>query len=148
MLTSRHECFNILRDLEQEGYNISEDIKVVMQNKTPKSVVNVLKEQKNPVINFYTMLNNKAHKIIKEILTCDGKPINNYIKIATSIITQSAITLEHCFEDDVDGQNTFIKNMGLENLSKGLYNYFSTGDYTLLVDSVLANKEDVKSILD
>ena len=148
MLASKHECFNILRELETQGTDISEDIKIVMQNKIPKSVVEVLKTKNNPVITFYTTLNNKAHKIIKEILTCDGKPINNYIKIATSIITQSAITLEHCFEDDVDGQNSFIYNMGLENLSKGLYEYFSTGDYTLLVKSVLANKEDVKVILD
>lgn len=148
MLTNKHECFNILRDLESQGYNITEDIHTVMENKVPKSVVNVLKERKDPVVEFYTLLNNKAHKIIKEILTCDGKPINNYIKIATSIITQSAITLEHCFEDDVDGQNSFIHNMGLENLSKGLYEYFSTGDYSLLVESVLQNKEDVKAILD
>jgi hypothetical protein len=148
MLTSRHECLCILNELEKQGIDITEDIKLAVANKVPKSVVSVLRERKDPVVQFYLTLNNKAHKIIKEILTCDGKPINNYIKIATSIITQSAITLEHCFVDDMDGQNAFIKNMGLENLSKGLYEYFSTGDYTLLVNSVQANKEDVKLILD
>jgi hypothetical protein len=148
MLTSRHECLCILNELEKQGIDITEDIKLAVANKVPKSVVSVLRERKDPVVQFYLTLNNKAHKIIKEILTCDGKPINNYIKIATSIITQSAITLEHCFVDDMDGQNAFIKNMGLENLSRGLYEYFSTGDYTLLVNSVQANKEDVKLILD
>lgn len=148
MLTSRHDCLCILNELEKQGIDITEDIKLAVANKVPKSVVSVLRERKDPVVQFYLTLNNKAHKIIKEILTCDGKPINNYIKIATSIITQSAITLEHCFVDDMDGQNAFIKNMGLENLSRGLYEYFSTGDYTLLVNSVQANKEDVKLILD
>ena len=148
MLTSRHDCLCILNELEKQGIDITEDIKLAVANKIPKSVVSVLRERKDPVVQFYLTLNNKAHKIIKEILTCDGKPINNYIKIATSIITQSAITLEHCFVDDMDGQNAFIKNMGLENLSRGLYEYFSTGDYTLLVNSVQANKEDVKLILD
>ena len=121
MLTSRHDCLCILNELEKQGIDITEDIKLAVANKVPKSVVSVLRERKDPVVQFYLTLNNKAHKIIKEILTCDGKPINNYIKIATSIITQSAITLEHCFVDDMDGQNAFIKNMGLENLSRGLY---------------------------
>ena len=148
MLTSNHTCFMILQELQAKGEDVSDYIKEVFDHKVPKRVVEILIEQEDPVVMFYKKLNNKAHKIIKEILTCDGKPVNTYIKIATSIITQGAITLEHCFEDDVEGQNHFIEYLGLENLSKGLAEYFSTGSYKLLVDSVNANKEDVKSILD
>lgn len=148
MLTNSHNCFCILNELQSQGLDVSDYVKEVVDKKIPKVVVKTLEERNDPVVMFYKRLNNKAHKIIKEILTCEGKPINTYIKIATSIITQSAITLEHDFERDVEGQNNFIQCLGLKNLSRGLYEYFTTGDYTLLVSSVNANKEDIKLILD
>lgn len=148
MLASKHKCFIILHDLQNEGIDVSGFIKDINSGTIPKEIVNKLIEQNDNVCNFYLLLNNKAHKIIKEILTCEDKPVSTYIKIATSIITQATISLEHLYRDDINGQNDFIECLNLAELSSAISEYFNTGDYSHLVNAVNKNKEDVKLLLD
>ena len=70
MLISKHDCYNVLFELQSNGVDVHEDLKRFMKDKnyTPKCVINYLKDNNYPVIEFYLRLNNKAHKIIKEIL--------------------------------------------------------------------------------
>lgn len=150
MLINRHDCYNILFELQSQGQDVQSDIKEFIHNKNyiPKCVVTYLKENNYVVIEFYNRLNNKAHKIIKEVLNCDNKPVSTYIKIATSIITQATITLEHMDKDDIELQNTLIENLHLSELSSALNLYFSTGDFTNLVNTIKETQQDIKCILD
>jgi hypothetical protein len=140
----------MLHELQNEGVNITGYIKELYNGNIPKDIVNKLIEKNDKVCNFYITLNSKAHKIIKEILTCDGKPVSTYIKIATSIITQGTIALEHEFKDehDINEQNEFIECLNLAELSYAISEYFNTGDFSYLVSAVNKNKEDVKLLLD
>lgn len=156
MLLDKHECYNVLFDMRDNyGINIDKELSQLMSNSyddnfiIPKSVITHLKGNKsNYVIEFYMRLNNKAHKLIKQTLTCLNQPISVYIKIATSIITQSIITLEHDFKNDIVGQNKFIQCLQLADLSNGLADYFTNGDTTLLVSTVNSIRLDIKLILD
>lgn len=150
MLATKHDCYTILHELRKSGVDTSKDVRMLSEKDIiPESVVKVLKEKNDPVICFYTNLNKKAHKLIKELLTCEGKSVGTYIKIATSLITQGTITLEHTYDKkDVDGQMAFIECLGLKALSEGLAKYFTSGDYSQLVESVKKNRMDVKQILD
>lgn len=150
MLINTHDCYSILFKLQDDGIEIKESLNSLMTTgETPKLVIDYLLEHNNIVVEFYKRLNNKAHKIIKELLECDGKSISTYIKIATSLITQSIITIEHesSFIDDVDSQNNFIECIGLSELSQGLHNYFSYNDASVLVNAVNRNKKDLIDIL-
>lgn len=149
MLTSKHNCYSILYNIREEDIDIPKELNEVrISNKTPKSVIKELIKKDDDVVRFYLNLNNKAHKVIKNILTCEGKPVSEYIKIASSIITQAVITMEHIYQSDIAGQNEFVECLGLRKLSDGITEYFNTGDYTALVEAVNQNKEDVKSLLD
>jgi hypothetical protein len=150
MLINRHDCYNILFELQSNNNDVHKELKEFMHNKNyiPKCVINYLKENNYVVIEFYNRLNNKAHKIIKEVLTCDNKPVSTYIKIATSIITQATITLEHMDANDIELQNTLIENLHLAELAKALNIYFTTGKYNTLVEVVNEVKSDIKCILD
>lgn len=148
MLANKHKCFVILHELQEQGTDVSKYISEINSGNIPKAVVNELVKQNDNVCSFYLNLNKKAHKIIKEILTCDDKPVATYIKIATSIITQGTITLEHLYKDDINGQNEFIECLRLKELSAGIATYFDSGDFRPLVTAVKANKRDVKSLLD
>lgn len=149
MLTSKHKCYSILFNLQNEGIDISNELNEVrVDNTTPKVVIRELVKNDDDVVRFYLNLNNKAHKVIKNILTCDGKPVSEYIKIASSLITQGVITMEHIYQSDVAGQNEFVDCIGLRRLSEGINAYFNTGDYTDLVEAVNQNQIDVKLLLD
>lgn len=149
MLTSKHKCYSILFNLQNEGIDISNELNEVrVENTTPKVVIRELVKNDDDVVRFYLNLNNKAHKVIKNILTCDGKPVSEYIKIASSLITQGVITMEHIYQSDVAGQNEFVDCIGLRKLSEGINAYFNTGDYTDLVEAVNQNQTDVKLLLD
>lgn len=149
MLTSKHKCYSILFNLQNEGIDISNELNEVrVDNTTPKVVIRELVKNDDDVVRFYLNLNNKAHKVIKNILTCDGKPVSEYIKIASSLITQGVITMEHIYQSDVAGQNEFVDCLGLRRLSEGINAYFNTGDYTDLVEAVNQNQIDVKLLLD
>ena len=149
MLANKHDCYSILLELKNNGQDVSKELNEVISNKTlPKVIIKELIKRDNNVVNFYLNLNNKAHKIIKEILTCEGKSVSTYIKIATSIITQGVIAMEHLYESDINGQNDFIDCLGLKDLSNGIAEYFQTGDYKPLVEAVNRNRLDVKSLLD
>ena len=149
MLINKHDCYSILFEMQSQGTDVHKEFKQLMiEDKTPKTVVTYLKDNNYPVIEFYLNLNNKAHKIIKEVLTCEGKPVSNYIKIATSIITQATITIEHTCHDDINAQNKLIENLHLRELTHGLNDYFTTGDWTELVKTVHETRQDVKYILD
>lgn len=148
MLTNKHECYVILQEQEKNGVNVSDAVNEVVCGITPKIVVNELVARNDDVVNFYLNLNKKAHKIIKEILTCDGKTVGTYVKIATSLITQSVITAEHLYMDNVEGQNHFMECIGTARLADGLSHYFNTGEFDKLIEAVNINKQDVKSILD
>ena len=148
MLADKHKCFVILHKLQSEGIDVKDYIKDIENGIIPKAVIKELVDQNDNVCLFYLRLNNKAHKLIKEILTCDGKPVSTYIKIATSLITQGTIALEHSYKDDINGQNEFIECLNLKEISKALNEYFTTGDYESLVNVINANKRDVKLLLD
>ena len=150
MLINKHDCYHILFELQSSGLATHEDISRFMRERDymPKCVINYLKEQNDPTIQFYLLLNNKAHKIIKEVLTCENKSVSTYIKIASSLITQATITLEHTCQDDIDKQNELIENLHLKELTHGLNIYFSTGDFRELVSVVTETRNDVKAILD
>lgn len=149
MLCSKHDCYSILSDLQNSGNDVSAELYEVIHNSTvPKIVIKELISRDDAVVSFYLNLNNKAHKIIKEVLTCEGKPVSTYIKIASSIITQGVITMEHIYESDIAGQNNFVECLGLKRLSEGINIFFETGDYTPLVEAVQQNKLDVKTLLD
>jgi hypothetical protein len=148
MLANKHKCFMVLHELKSRDIDIKDMIFDINNNIIPKIVIEELIKQDDSVCNFYLSLNKKAHKLIKEILTCEDKPVGTYIKIATSLITQGTIALEHSFKDDINGQNEFIECLNLRELSSALAEYFNTGDYTYLVDAVNKNKEDVKALLD
>ena len=151
MLINRHDCIDILIKQNSEEsekllhYLINhQDINI---NKTIcKYFVN--NNINIPTIEHYKLLNNKAHKVIKEVLECEGKDVATYIKIATSLITQATITLEHQFKNDIEGSNTFIKNTMLCELSQALYLYFNYNDYTELVNVINVIRTDIKMILD
>lgn len=149
MLATKHKCYSILFNLQNQGIDISSELdEVRVDNTTPKIVIKELIKSDDNVVRFYLNLNNKAHKVIKNILTCEGKPVSEYIKIASSLITQGVITMEHIYQSDVAGQNEFVDCLGLRKLSEGINAYFNTGDYTDLVNSVNQNKTDVKLLLD
>jgi hypothetical protein len=148
MLANKHKCFVILHNLQESGMNVSPYVLDIERGTIPKIVVEELVKQNDSVCSFYLTLNNKAHKIIKEILTCEDKPVSTYIKIATSIITQGTIAIEHQFKDDINGQNEFIECLNLKELSGAISEYFNTGNYESLVIAVNKNKSDVKALLD
>lgn len=150
MLTTTHNCYSILMELEKQGIDIHEPLREVVQEKiVPKVVVNELVSRNDTVTSFYLYLNNKAHKVIKEILTCQGKSIATYVKIATSLITQSMIAIEHTFnESNIEEQNNFIECIGLTDLADGLSIYFKTGNCEPLIKAVNNNRLDVKQLLD
>lgn len=150
MLISKHDCYNVLFDLQAQGVDVHEDLSKLMKNPNyvPTCVVQHLKEQNYPTIDFYLRLNNKAHKVIKEVLTCKNKPVSNYIKIATSLITQATITIEHTCQEDIQLQNKLIESLYLKDLTSALNVYFTSGKYEPLVDTVLKVRQDVKTILD
>lgn len=151
MLANTHDCYTILVELEKSGIDVTDALhEVLSENSVPKIVVNELVQRKDPVAMFYLNLNNKAHKIIKELLTSDGtSPIGTYLKMATSIITQGIIAIEHVYDsNDVAGQNRFIECIGLKELSEALSIYFATGNISPLIKTIDKNKQDVKLLLD
>ena len=149
MIINKHDCFNMLFEIQSKGTDVHHELTELMNNNTvPKVIIKKLKEQHYPAIEFYITLNNKAHKIIKEVLCCENKPVSNYIKMATSIITQATITLEHMNPEDIVTQNTLIENLHLPELSKALNIYFTEGNYTPLVNAIKETRTDIKAILD
>jgi hypothetical protein len=139
----------MLFEIQSKGTDVHNELTELMNNNTvPKVIIKKLKEQHYPAIEFYITLNNKAHKIIKEVLCCENKPVSNYIKMATSIITQATITLEHMNPEDIVTQNTLIENLHLPELSKALNIYFTEGNYTPLVNAIKETRADIKAILD
>lgn len=151
MLINRHDCIEKLINCNDTEADILLDYLM----KHPKEAINkdicnyfIKKKIEIPVIEHYKLLNNKAHKVIKETLECEGKDVATYIKIATSLITQGTITLEHKFKDSVDDANNFIRNTLLCELSQALYLYFNYNDYTELVSVIGDIRNDIKLILD
>ena len=151
MLINRHDCIEKL--IKCEDPKADKLLDYLMKN--PKEIINkeicqyfIKNKVEIPVIGHYKLLNKKAHKVIKEVLECEGKDVATYIKIATSLITQGTITLEHQFKDDVDGANNFIRNTLLCELSQALYLYFNYNDYTELVSVIGDIRNDIKLILD
>ena len=149
MLIERHTCYNLLLKYENECSTI---IKEMINNNTDvnSEIITFLlgKGESLPVVEHYSLLNKKAHKIIKEIMNCDGKDVATYIKIATSLITQGTITLEHKFKDDIKGSNEFIKCTKLPELSEALSIYFRDNNFKPLVYEVNNIKKDIKLIID
>ena len=151
MLINRHDCIELL--MKQNDIKAEKLLSKLMSD--PNLTINkeicdyfIERDLDVPTITHYKHLNNKAHKIIKEVLECDGKDVATYIKMATSLITQATITLEHQFKDNLEGANTFIQNTLLCELSQALYIYFNYNDYTELVNTVDKIRYDIKLILD
>ena len=150
MLISKHDCYKYLFDIKDKGIDVSEHISSLAVNGVPDSqTLKLITEHFNvPTIEFYKFLNNKKHNIIKETLSSQGAPVSTYIKIATSIITQATITLEKQFKDDLVGANKFMECLGLAKLSSALTEYFTTNNFTSLVETVNSVRTDIKLILD
>lgn len=107
-------------------------------------IITIHKYNTIPVIEFYSMLSKKLHKIIREVLDNRPRPVSECIKTATSIITQATITLEKQFsESTVKDSNEFIKCVGLDSLSEALYIFFNTGESDKLQSEINRVREDI-----
>lgn len=151
MLISRHKCIEQLMTCQDD--HSDRLIKYLVNHpdkEINREIYSYLKKHNIdvPTADHYLLLNNKAHKIIKEVLESEGKDIATYIKIATSLITQATITLEHQFKDNPIGANEFISNTLLAEISQALYLYFNQGDYSELVNVINDVKQDLKVLLD
>lgn len=150
MIINRHDCINLLLKYDNEP-ECEQLLSNIINNNVDinSDVLRYLlaKGEYIPVIEHYKLLNNKAHKVIKEILTCEGREVAIYIKIATSLITQGTITLEHKFKDDVKGANRFIAYTRLPELSEALYFYFKEGNFDYLVFEINNIRKDIELIL-
>lgn len=94
-------------------------------------------------IDFYQFLLNKLHKIATNLLRLEPLQLSECIKIATSIITQATITLEKHGKHNTELSNEFINCVGLSDLSKALYVYFSTGKSDLLESELNRVRSDL-----
>lgn len=151
MLMEVHDCLDTLLKYENES-DCRELISEFINNKCRinSDIIRFLlnKDEVIPAVEHYKLLNNKAHKIIHDIMVCDGMEVFVYIKIATSLITQATITLEHQFKNNIKGANSFITCARLRELSKALSIYFETGHYEILVKEVNLIRQDIKIIID
>jgi hypothetical protein len=151
MIISRHRSLELL--MQNKSDKTEKLIKFLLSHANEsinKEIYSYFKKNKIqlPTAEHYLLLNKKAHKVIKEVLESEGKDVATYIKIATSLITQATITLEHQFREDVNGANEFISNTMLADLSNALYLYFNYNDYSLLVSTIDKVRIDVKFLLD
>ena len=109
-----------------------------------EAIVEIHQQNKIPVIEFYSMLSKKLHKIVKEVLDNRPRPISECIKTTTSIITQATITLEKQFSNaTVKESNEFIACVGLEQLSEALHIFFKTGNSTPMQEEINRVREDI-----
>lgn len=152
MLMEIHDCLNTLLKYETEQECRDLISKFINDNRcqvdfeTIKFLIG--KDEIIPTVEHYKLLNNKAHKIIHDIMVCDGMEVFVYIKIATSLITQATLTLQHQFKDNIKGANNFIACTRLRELSRALSIYFETGHYETLVKEVNLIRQDIKIIID
>ena len=151
MLIELHNCLDTLLKYENEN-DCRELISEFINNKCKinSDIIRFLlsKNEVIPAVEHYKLLNNKAHKIIHDIMVCNGMEVFVYIKIATSLITQATLTLQHQFKNNIKGANDFITCTRLRELSKALSIYFETGIYDNLVKEVNLIREDIKIIVD
>lgn len=108
------------------------------------AIIAIHKQKPIPVIEFYSMLHQKLHKIVKEVLDNRPRPVSECIKTATSIITQATITLEKQFSNaTVKESNEFIQCVGLEALSEALHIFFKSGNSEPLQSEINRVREDI-----
>lgn len=109
-----------------------------------QAIVEMHKQNPIPVVEFYSLLSKKLHRIVKEVVENKPRPISECIKTATSIITQSTITLEKQFDSSmIEESNEFIKCVGLEDISEALYEFFKCGNSTKLQNEISRVREDI-----
>lgn len=97
-----------------------------------------------PTVLFYSLLLSKLHKITVELMKLEPLPVSECIKIATSIITQATITLEKQFIGvDQETVYEFMECVGLKNLSKALYVFFTNGNSAPLESELNRVRDDI-----
>lgn len=97
-----------------------------------------------PSAEFYIFLSKKLHKVVKEALNDEPRPMSECIKTVTSIITQATITLEKQFSDKpIKESNEFIRSVGLDTLSKSLSAFFENGNSEPIQNEIKRVREDI-----
>lgn len=150
MIIDRHDCIQTLIEMQNNGIDTEKELAEYIQDDSviPSCVIDYLRENNNSIIAFYDRLNNKSHKIIKELFDSNSDTTTKVqcVKLATSIITQAMIMMEHEMRDDVEKQNEFMKNIGIKSLSKGLCDYFNSNNAFGLIEAIQSNRRDIKNI--
>ena len=117
---------------------------IISKELCDEAIIELHQQDKIPVIEFYSMLSKKLHRIVKEVLDNRPRPVSECIKTATSIITQATITLEKQFStSSIKDSNDFIKCVGLETLSEALHVFFKTGNSAPLQAEINRVREDI-----
>ena len=144
MLVSKEYYFEGLSHLSSDMQQSYLQKYLVTKKIEDEGIIEIHKQHKIPVIEFYSMLHKKLHKIVTEVLDNRPRPLSECIKTVTSIITQATITLEKQFSNaTVKESNEFIHCVGLETLSEALYKFFNTGDSTMLQAEINRVREDI-----
>lgn len=141
MLISKRNYFKRISEIGDDklihNYVISDDIDIT-------ALPRLHSTNPIPTVLFYSMLLSKLHKITVELMRLEPLQISECIKIATSIITQSTITLEKQFiESDQEMIDEFIECVGLKNLSKALYIFFTNGNSAPLESELNRVRDDI-----
>lgn len=140
MLISKQEYFKRVSDLNDT--DVLRDY-LESDNIDPDVVIKLHSDKPLPSITFYSMLLGKLHKITTELLKLEPLQVSECIKTATSIITQATITIEKQFKEDQDSSDELIECIGLKQLAKALYVFFSNGNSALLESELNRVREDI-----
>ena len=97
MLVSKEYYFEGLSHLSLDTQQSYLQKYLVTKKIEDEGIIEIHKQHKIPVIEFYSMLHRKLHKIVTEVLDNRPRPLSECIKTVTSIITQATITLEKQF---------------------------------------------------
>lgn len=144
-MISRTDCFLLLAELKDAGYDITEPQKTLVSNSNLDiSVLKFIKDAMDlDVVNFYEKLrknyNNKKSKIYKEIIQIDEREPKDMLVTIYSYLTQISI-----FAKDLVDKQIFFKHCRCDEIIDALSIYYQTFDSRPLIELLNIIRADIK----
>lgn len=126
-MITRQDLYSDLFKLKNAGVDITEPIKVMESVKgIPDKVVEFLRDH-SPQFQFYKDIQKNQKALMKNILNYESLDRVGRIKVCSSLITRSMISIEYKNLDE-----SLLEDLKVSKLAKALESSLSIGDDTML----------------
>ena len=145
-MISKNDCILLLTELQNEGINTRDKLEQLLtSNQLPLDIIKFINDNRQlDLSNFYEGIRKSYNQKNSNLYINIVKEIEDPTEVLTTLSAMLTQILR--YSKKAENKSMFLRHSRADEITKALYNYFSTFDITVCIKLLRIIKADIKAL--